>query len=45
LNGEKIGSDSDFWGYIVDVPPGSKVKARILRNGEEIEKEFEVRTK
>jgi len=45
LNGEKINSDSDFWGYIVDVNPGEKVKALILRNGEEIEKEFEVRTK
>jgi serine protease Do len=45
LNGEKISSDSDFWGYIVDAPPGTKVKAKILRNGDEIEKEFEVKTK
>lgn len=45
LNGEKIASDSDFWGYIVDAPLGTKVKARILRNGEESDKEFEVRTR
>ena len=45
LNGEKISSDSDFWGYIVDLNPGDKVKAKVLRKGEETEKEFEVKTK
>jgi serine protease Do len=45
LNGEKITSDSDFWGYLIDLNPGEKVKAKILRNGDEIEKEFELKTK
>lgn len=45
LNGEKISSDSDFWGYIVDLNPGDKIKAKILRGGEESEKEFELKTK
>lgn len=45
LNEEKISSDSDFWGYIIDLNPGDKVKAKILRSGEVLEKEFEIRTK
>ena len=45
LNDEKISSDSDFWGYIVDLNPGDKVKAKILRSGDEIEKEFELKTR
>ncbi len=45
VNGEKIGSDSDFWGIITDMNLGEKVKLKILRSGEEIEKEFELRVK
>ncbi len=45
VNGEKIGSDADFWGIVVDLNLGDKVKLHILRNGEELDKEFELRVK
>lgn len=45
VNGEKIGSDADFWGIIVDMNIGDKIKLKILRNGEESEKEFELKLK
>lgn len=45
LNGEKITSDADFWGIITDMNIGDKIKLKILRAGNEIEKEFELRTK
>ena len=45
VNGEKISSDSDFWGIITEMNVGDKAKLKILRNGEELEKEIEVRTK
>jgi serine protease Do len=45
VNGEKIGSDADFWGIIVDMNIGDKIKLKILRNGEESEKEFELKVK
>ncbi len=45
VNGEKIGSDADFWGIIVDMNLGDKIKLKILRNGEESEKEFELKLK
>lgn len=45
VNGEKIGSDADFWGIIVDLNLGDKIKLKILRNGEESEKEFELKLK
>jgi len=45
LNGEKISSDSDFWGLITEMNVGDKLKLIILRNGEEIEREFELKTK
>ncbi len=45
VNGEKIGSDSDFWGIITDVNLGEKIKLKILRAGTELEKEFELKVK
>lgn len=45
VNGEKISSDADFWGIITDMNIGDKIKLKILRSGEEIEKEFELKTK
>lgn len=45
VNGEKIGSDADFWGLILDMNIGDKIKLKILRKGEEIEKEFELKVK
>ncbi len=45
VNGEKIGSDADFWGIIVDMNVGDKIKLKILRQGEESEKEFELKVK
>ncbi len=45
VNGEKIGSDADFWGIIVDMNVGDKIKLKILRSGEETEKEFELKVK
>ncbi len=45
INGEKIGSDSDFWGIITDMNLGDKIKLKILRTGTESEKEFELKVK
>jgi serine protease Do len=45
VNGEKAAADSDFWGIITDMNIGDKIKLKILRNGEEIEKEFELKVK
>jgi|SRR4030095_620469 len=45
VNGEKIGTDSDFWGIITDMNIGDKVKLKVLRSGDEIEKEFELKVK
>ncbi len=45
VNGEKIGSDSDFWGIITDMNLGDKIKLKILRTGTESEKEFELKVK
>jgi len=45
VNGEKIGSDADFWGLIIDMNLGEKVKLKILRAGEEIDKEFDLKLK
>jgi serine protease Do len=44
-NGEKVNSDSDFWGIITEMNPGEKVKLKILRSGDEIEKELEIKVK
>ena len=45
VNGEKISTDADFWGIITEMNIGDKAKLKILRNGEEFEKEIEVKTK
>ncbi|MCI0450561.1 MAG: trypsin-like peptidase domain-containing protein [Chlorobi bacterium] len=45
LNGEKVSSDSDFWGLITEMNIGDKLKLSILRSGDEIEKEFELKVK
>jgi len=45
VNGEKIGSDADFWGIILDMNIGDKIKLKILRKGEEIDKEFDLKVK
>ena len=45
VNGENINSDYDFWGIITDTKTGDKLKLKILRSGDEIEKEFELKTK
>jgi serine protease Do len=45
VNGEKINTDYDFWGIITDTRVGDKLTLKILRNGDEIEKEFELKTK
>jgi serine protease Do len=45
LNGEKISSDADFWGIITEMNIGDKIKLKILRAGEEIEKELELTVK
>lgn len=42
---EKIGTDADFWGIILDMNLGDKIKLKILRSGEEIDKEFELKLK
>lgn len=45
VNGEKINSDYDFWGIITDMNIGDEVKVKLLRGGDEIEKEFKLKTK
>lgn len=45
MNGEKISSDADFWGLILDMNIGEKVKLRILRSGKEIDAEFDLKVK
>ncbi len=45
VNGENINSDYDFWGIITDTKVGDEVKLKILRGGDEIEKEFKLKTK
>jgi serine protease Do len=45
VNGENINSDYDFWGIITDTKVGDEIKLKILRNGDEIEKEFKLKTK
>jgi len=45
VNGEKISSDADFWGIITEMNIGDKAKLKILRNGQELENEIEIRTK
>lgn len=45
VNGEKIGSDADFWGIITDMNIGDKITLKILRSGSEIEKDFKLKVK
>ena len=45
LNGEKLGSDADFWGIITDMNLGDKINLKILRNGNETENDFELKLK
>lgn len=45
VNGESINSDYDFWGIITDTKVGEKLRLKILRSGDEIEKEFELKIK
>lgn len=45
VNSEKISSDYDFWAVVTDMNIGDKIKVKILRRGEELTKEFELKTK
>jgi serine protease Do len=45
VNGEKINSDSDFYGIVTESNIGDKLKLKILRSGDETEKELELRAK
>ena len=45
MNGQKVSSDVDFWGIITDMDIGDMIKLKILRNGDEIEKDFKLVTK
>jgi serine protease Do len=45
VNGEKVSSDGDFWGIIVESRIGDRIKLKILRSGDESEKELELKTK
>jgi len=45
LNGQKVSSDVDFWGIITDMDIGDMIKLKILRNGDEIDKDFQLVTK
>jgi serine protease Do len=45
VNNEKVSSDADFWGIITDMNIGDKLQLKILRGGQEIEKEMELTTK
>lgn len=44
-NGEKINSDSDLLAIIVESNNGDKINLKILRKGDELEKEYEVKLK
>lgn len=45
INGEKLMIDADFWGILLDMNIGEKVKLKVLRAGSETEKEMEITTK
>lgn len=45
MNGQKVSTDVDFWGIITDLDIGDLIKLKILRNGDEIEKDFRLVTK
>jgi len=45
VNGEKVNSDSDFWGIITALNTGEKAKLEMLRDSSDLEKELEVNVK
>ncbi len=42
VNGEKVMSDADFWGIITEMNIGDKINLKILRAGQESDKELEL---
>lgn len=45
LNGEKVSNEIDFWGIVAEHRIGDKLKLKLLRAGEEVEKEIELMSK
>jgi serine protease Do len=45
VNGMTVASDNDFWGIITDLNIGDEVKVKLIRSGDEVEKEFVLKTK
>jgi len=45
VNGENVNSEADFWGIVVEKKVGEKLRLTILRDGKEIEKEIEIKSK
>jgi len=45
VNGQAVSSDVDFWGIITDMNVGDEVKVKLIRDGDELEKDFELKTK
>jgi serine protease DegQ len=45
VNGQSVSSDVDFWGIIADMTVGDEVKVKLIRDGDEIEKDFTLKTK
>jgi serine protease Do len=45
VNGEAVNGAEDFWGIITDMNIGDNVKVKLIRHGEDIEKDFELKTK
>jgi serine protease Do len=45
VNGQAVNSDADFWGIITDMNVGDKVDVKFLRDGDEMEKDFTLKTK
>jgi serine protease Do len=45
VNGQTVASDNDFWGIITDLNIGDDVKVKLIRDGDEVEKEFVLKTK
>lgn len=45
VNGQSVSSDVDFWGIIADMTVGDEVKVKLIRDGDEIEKTFTLKTK
>jgi serine protease Do len=45
VNGQSVSSDVDFWGIIADMTVGDEVKVKLIRDGDEMEKDFTLKTK